>query len=310
MSEFYADIDALAREHEMLGKGFLGIALVITEQARIAGLPLDPDSLLTNGGAQVKGASGANVQAILNRYGITRRLTSEGGRTSRGGPKKMRAYVEFLNVKRGRGSVDLEEAMQFWLDRVRAYFAARPFVLELDAAHGMRGTVRRLIASVEARQKEISGATLVGTVVQHLIGAKLEVALDLPAGALARHGASVSDQSGRAGDLEQGDTVIHITTAPGSPLIEKCAHNLAGGRRPVIVTGRDRLTTADTLLTDAGLSDRVDVLDYEGFLAANVFELGRFEAQGRREAMERIIGRYNAIIEAREGDPSLCIELR
>lgn len=294
----------------MLGKGFLGIALVVTDKARNEGLPLDPKTMLTKGGAQVKGASGPRVQALLNTHGIDRRLTSEGGRTSRGGPSKMQAYVAFLNDRWREGPFDLDPVMEFWLDRVRQYFATRPFILDLDPALGIRGTLARLITDVGARQREVRGATLVGTVVQHLIGAKLEVALQLPVGSLARHGASVSDQSGRAGDLEQGDTVIHVTTAPGTPLIEKCAANLKAGKRPLIVTGRNRLQTADGLLADAGVSDRVDVLDYEGFLATNVFELGRFEATGRRDAFERIVMRYNLIIETLEGDPSLRIELR
>ncbi|HET8612390.1 MAG TPA: DUF4928 family protein [Sphingomonas sp.] len=310
MSGLLDELAALARDEQMLGKGFLGIALVVTDKAVREGLPLDPNSMLTAGGAQVQGASGARVQAILKTHGIGRRLTSEGGRTSRGGPRKMQAYVAFLNHHWREEPFDLAQVMAFWIDRVRDYFASRPFVLDLDAASGMRGTIRKLVAAVEHRQKELNGATLVGTVVQHLIGAKLEIALGLEAGALARHGASVSDQGGRSGDLEQGDTVIHVTTAPGSPLIEKCAANLAAGKRPLIVTGRNRLASADGLLDDAGLSDRVDVLDYEGFLAANVFELGRFERDGRQDAIKRIVERYNIIIDMLEGDPSLRIELR
>lgn len=310
MSDFFDELRGLVATEKMLGKGFLGIALVVTEQAQASGLPLDPETMLTDGGAQVKGASGPRVQAILKRYGIERRLTAEGGRTSRGGPKKMRAYVALLNAWHGKAPVDLEEVMLFWMDRVRDFFAGRPFAMEFDAAHGVYGMVRSLISAVERRQREAVGATLVGTVVQHLIGAKLEVALELPLGALARHGASVSDQSGRAGDLEHGDAVIHVTTAPGAPVIEKCAANLANGKRPIIVTGRNRLIGTGDLLGDAGLRDRVDVLDYEGFLTANVFEMGQFDPQGRRAALERIIDRYNGIVDLHEGDPSLRIEIR
>lgn len=299
---------ALARREEMLGKGFLGLALVITDQAMQAGLPLDPATMMTAGGGQVRGAGGGRVKAILDRFGIQRRLSSEGGRTSRGTPAKMRAYVAFLN-ERG-GTIDLQAALAFWIDRVRDYFASQPFTLELDPARGVAGVVRGLIAKVEARQQEVPGATLVGTVVQHLVGAKLEIALQAPVATIARHGASVNDAKGRGGDLEIGDTVIHITTAPGQLLIEKCGANLGAGLRPIVVTGRERVRSAQDQIADNGMADRIDVLDYEQFLAANVFELGAFTFEGRRRVFESIIERYNAIIDLTENDPSLRIRLQ
>ena len=220
----------------------------------------------------------------------------------------MRVYVAFLNDNRDRLSLD--DVLGYWLDRVRDYFASQPFVLDLDPAHGVSGAVRGLIAKVEARQRETPGATLVGTVVQHLIGAKLEVALGLEAGSVARHGASVNDASGRGGDLEIEDTVIHITTMPGQLLIEKCAANIAAGLRPVVITGRDRTKSAQDQITDNGLSERVDVLDYEQFLATNVFELGKFSREGRQQAFARIVERYNEIVDRVENDPGLRIEIK
>lgn len=297
----------LARAKDMLGKGFLGLALVITDKARTEGLPLDPDAMMTRGGGQVKGAGGARVKTILAENGIERRLSSEGGRTSRGTPEKMRAYVAFLNEARQDPLFDIEAVLRFWIGRVRDYFAGQPFVLDLDPALGMSGAVRSLIAKVEVRQRETPGATLVGTVVQHLIGAKLEIVLEAECGSIAQHGASVNDAKGRGGDLELGDTVLHITTAPGQLLVEKCANNINAGFRPIIITGRERQVVAEGLIADAGLSGRVDVLDYEQFLSANVFELGRFTAAGRREAIERIVRRYNELIDRVEGDPSLSI---
>lgn len=299
---------ALAREHDLLGKGFLGLALVITDLAATKGLPINADQMMTAGGGQVKGAGGARVRTLLDQHGIQRRLSSEGGRTSRGTPAKMRAYVTFLNER--AADLDVPAVMAFWIERVRDYFGSQPFVLDLDPALGVAGAVRGLVAKVEARQREMPGATLVGTVIQHLIGAKLEIALELPAGDVARHGASVNDAKGRGGDLELGDTIIHITTAPGQLLIEKCASNLNAGLRPIVITGRERTRSAQDQIADAGLADRIDVLDYEQFLAANVFEIGRFGADGRRRAFERIVARYNEIIDRVESDPGLRITIQ
>lgn len=93
-------------------------------------------------------------------------------------------------------------------------------------------------------------------------------------------------------------------------LIEKCAANLRAGLRPVVITGRDRTRSAQDQIADAGMTDRVDVLDYEQFLAANIFEIGRFAADGRRRAFERIIERYNQIIDRVESDPSLRVQIQ
>ena len=63
-------------------KGPLSVALVVTQQARNMGLPLDSEKLLTEGGGQVLGLGKSAVQAILYRHGIERVLAAEGGRTN------------------------------------------------------------------------------------------------------------------------------------------------------------------------------------------------------------------------------------
>lgn len=301
------DLMALAIKHKMLGKGFLGLALTITERAQRE-LPLDLSALMTEGGGQVRGAGGGAVRRILLSHGIERRLSSEGGRTSRGTPAKARALAEFINAHACDPAL-IPEIMAFWIARVRDFFAAKPFKLELDPALGVGETIRRLLDQAQKRQAETLGATTVGTVVQHLVGAKLEIRLGRPERSIAMHGASVNDASQRSGDLEIGDSAVHVTTAPSQLLIEKCATNARNGLRPIIVTSADRTTFARTLLSDAGIGTRVDVFDYEQFLAANVFEMGGFEPNGRKRALVQIVDRYNAIIDSVEGDPGLRIEL-
>ncbi len=309
MSDLMGRLAQLASDHSMLGKGFLGLALVITEMASTDGLPLDVGKLMTTGGGQVRGAGGGRVARILRAHGIERRLSTEGGRTSRGTPAKAIAYAQFLNENLAGCPDQLPEVMDFWIERIREFFAAKPFLLRLDPALGISGTIRALIVQVQERQKETAGATLVGTVVQHLVGAKIEVRLELSAGEIARYGASVKDDGRRTGDFEIGDTVIHVTTAPTQLLIEKCAQNIHQGLRPIIVTSAERLAVAKALIADNESEGRVDVFDYEQFLAANVFEIGRFEAAGRRAAFAAIIEQYNRIVSVVESDPGLKIEL-
>ncbi len=309
MRDLFDDLMQLAKDNDMLGKGFLGVALVITDIAKAEGLPIDTATLMTKGGGQVRGTGGDRVKRILSEHGIDRRLSSEGGRTSRGTPAKAMAYANFLNERLSATDVQLADVMQFWIARIHDYFASKPFVIKLDPALGITATIRELIKLVQDRQRETAGATLVGTVIQHLVGAKVEVRLGIGAGEVARHGASVKDDGRRTGDFEIGDTVIHVTTMPGQLLLDKCKDNVRGGLRPIIVTGSDRVAFAKTLLADSGFEGRIDVFDYEQFLAANVFEIGRFEARGRREAFAQIVDRYNLIIAEVENDPGLRIEL-
>lgn len=58
---------------------------------------------------------------------------------------------------------------------------------------------------------------IAGTMLQHLVGAKLNLLLDSP---LQHHGANVADDvSGREGDFIVEDVAIHVTTSPSEALI-------------------------------------------------------------------------------------------
>src|SRR6185437_6601886 len=113
--------------------------------------------------------------------------------------------------------------------------------------------------------------------------------------------------SGRAGDFFLGDVAIHVTTSPGEAVIERCRDNLNAGHRPVLVTGQQGLTVADALAGNKGLAGRIDVFEIEQFIALNLYELGKFAANGRRVAVNDLVERYNDIVEKFETDPSLKI---
>lgn len=67
---------SFAQHNKFRGKGALCVALVITRRAR-AGLPLEPEKLMTAGVGQVAGLGKAPVQAILARHSIERVLAEE-----------------------------------------------------------------------------------------------------------------------------------------------------------------------------------------------------------------------------------------
>lgn len=310
------DADALQKElatftsqNTFRGKGPLSVALVVTQHARSMGLPLDDKNLITEGGGQVLGLGKGAVQAVLRRHGIDRVLASEGGRTSRGSLHNMRQYVTFLNGLKQKGEVDLVAIETFWIERVREFFAGKPFKIKIDIAKSIRAVVRDVIAQAEERQKTAFGLYYAGAVLQHLVGAKLDCALG--EGKCEHNSFSTADSPGaRPGDFFLGDVAIHVTTSPGESVIAKCRDNLDDGIRPILVTLQRGLDVAEGLASNVGLGDRIDIFEIEQFVALNIYELGHFGADGRKTAVADIVKRYNEIIDEFETDPSLKIELR
>jgi hypothetical protein len=292
------------------GKGPLCVALVVTQHARgLLGLPLDAELLITEGGGQVLGLGKGPVQAVLNRHGIARTLASEGGRTSRGSLNNMRAYVALLNELHEQGPLDLDAVERFWIARVHEFFAAKPFKIRLDASRSLKAVFADLFKQAEERQKTAPGVYYAGAVMQHLVGAKLDCLLG--PGQLNHNSYSTADApTRRAGDFLVGDVALHVTTAPGEALIQKCRDNLDEGLRPVIITGKKGMPVAEGLASNAELGDRIDVFEIGQYLAANLYELGTFNADGRRAALDNLVECYNQIVDDVETDPGLKIELR
>jgi hypothetical protein len=221
----------------------------------------------------------------------------------------MEKYVTFLNQEAEEdGNLDLDQIETFWVDQVRAFFASKPFSLRLDGTLGLRAVVRNLMAQAEERQKEMPGTMFLGTMMQHMVGAKLDLLLGT--GVVEQHGSNENDEGeGRTGDFDTGDVSIHVSTAPSEALIRKCAANLDVARKPIIVTTKKGTIVAEGLAENAGIGERVDIVEFEQFIATNIYELGRFVPEQRSLKITELLQCYNSIVDAHETDPSLRIEL-
>lgn len=288
-------------------KGQLAAIIFASRLARRAGLPIDIEKgITTDGEGQVKGLGKAAVQQVLADYNITRVLAEEGGRTSRGSLGNIKNYLTFLNDIHSQGIADTAAIEAWWVDQAKAFFNAKPFALRFESGKSLRSVVRDLLSQAKKRQDESGGTMFVGAMLQHLVGAKLELAL--PNEYIVHHGFSVADApGGRSGDFEIGNASIHVTTMPGEAVIRKCVANLHAGRHPIIITLHDMLPAADAFASAQGVADKLDVLDAEQFIVANLHELGGFKSSERRVTVEALIDKYNAIIAHHETDPSLKI---
>lgn len=299
-------------------KGPIAALLVINrhalEKQRAGTLewPLNSDDWKTGKQGQVKGLGGPATQKILAEYGIERILASEGGRTSRGSMQLMLGYIELLNnFHQIHGSVDLSRCECFWINKANEYFERRPFVLSIDPQWGVRRAIRHLLAQAQNRQNEGAGTRFVGTLMQHMVGAKLDVLLG--EGKIIHHHSNQNDSgSSRSGDFDYEDMVLHVTNLPTEALLSKCIANLEGGFKPLVITSSKGAFVLETLLENFGnglYDGRVDILEFEQFIASNVIELGRFNAAGRKASLTKIIEAYNRIIATVEYDLSMKIEL-
>jgi hypothetical protein len=286
-------------------KGPLAVGLTVTRYAVKNGLPIDPASLLTEKGGQVATLGKSQVQSVLSEYSITQVLAEEGGRTSRGSIGNMRKYSAFLN-ELNPDHEGLKELESLWVERIRAFFSSKPFKLRFDTSKSMSAILRDVLSQAERRQKETRGVTMVGTVLQHLVGAKLDI---LTNGGVEHHGANEADaQSGRTGDFLLDDVSIHVTTFPGEAVMRKCRNNLDAGLRPILLTLGKGMQIAEGQAEQSGISDRVDIFDAEQFLAGNFYELGKFAKSKRELTARSIIEKYNSLIMRYETDQSLRIE--
>lgn len=217
----------------------------------------------------------------------------------------MKTYVTFLNnlsIKQA----DIIEIEKFWISEVEVFLNSKPFKLKYDPSKTLRSVIRGVLDQALRRQKEESGTQYVGAVMQHLVGAKLDLLTD---GNVSHHSFSTADnQTGRSADFLLGDTSIHVTATPTNALITKCAENIENGFQPTIVTTYKNAVAAEALAEAGGLENRIEIIEIEQFIATNMIERSKFDAKLRRSETTKLIEAYNRIIAGAETDQSLRIE--
>lgn len=299
-------LEKFKSDHMINSKGTLSVVLVITRNASTQNPPYKPENFLTPKGGQVSGLSRSAVQAILADHGIYRILAEEGGRTSRGSINLMQEYLFFLNELYKSSLLNFHEIERWWVDGVKAYFSSKPFGIKIDPSKSLRSIITDLMEAAFVRQRECQGTMIAGAVMQHLVGAKLEIVL--PGIKIEHKGFSVADApGGREGDFFIGDTSIHVTTAPSDALIRKCRDNLNKNLRPIIITSQAGVGGAGALAKNSDVDDRIDILEIAQFVATNIYELSGFEHAKRTVKIKDLVSAYNRIIDQTETDPSLKI---
>lgn len=273
------------------------------------GMPITDERLYSEGKSQVRGLSGSTISKILEQHGETRLFTREGGRTSRGTIFLAAAFRDVLNSTHALVSEPIDEKLisnqleAFFTQCVRLdYFDKQRITVELDYSKPVSSVVSDILKAAAERSDKPTGAVL-----QHLIGAKLQ--LRFPGVQIGNDRANAADlHTDREGDFQVGTTAFHVTTAPMEKLISRCAENKRAGYRPVILTLESKVIAARQMADNVGMSEQIAVQAAETFIGNNIEEIAIYDGDKIREGLARLIRTYNARINAIEIDKSLMID--
>jgi len=306
-SEFNHALIKFRDDNKVKTKGSLAAVLTLTRLFSRDSLPVRTESYITENAGQVRGLGGDVLRGILEEYGIKNKLAAEGGRTSRGTMGLMMAYVDLVN--RFHPTIDeFSELEQWWIDRVKDFFLAKPYKIDSDGSLSVKAMLSKLIELASKKQKDNPGTMYVGALYQHLVAAKLLMVLGDDA--FEVNGYSVNDEStARSGDFTIGDSAIHVTTAPTEALINKCHDNIMCGLKPIIITGHKGCEAARYIAEQRGIDKSLEVIELDQFMASNLYEWTRFKSGERRQKVSELVHKYNVIIDGHEGDPSMKIEI-
>lgn len=290
-------------------KGFPSVgvhagALVVLERLK-TDYNLDIDTHLAKGKAQILGLSARAVAKILQRFGETRPLLAEGGRTNRGLPGQMISLLKALvsanldAIAQDERVEALTELQRFLVSKVQEYHSRQRLKFIFDPSRSTAQLVKDLLLLATETGKR-------GAVAQYLVGAKLQ--LRFPHLPVSNDSSSAADvQSGRHGDFLVGDTVFHVTVAPMQSVYDKCKRNIQSGLRPYLLVSEEEEAGAKSY---ARLNiPQVSVESIESFVSQNLEELSEFSPKLRAKRIYELLVTYNARVDAIEADKSLMVDV-
>lgn len=286
-------------------RGNIAGGLVLIENLR-DNLSFDIDEHKASGSDQLKNASLRNVQRILERFGESRILLKEGGRTNRGLMRNLTPLLEALSETDVRRLSDEDRSTAF--DDMQAFLAER--ARDVFNAEKISFSYSRVIASREIVGKILDAAYergKAGEVAEYLVGAKL--ALRFPDYDIRNSAASAADdQTKEQGDFQINDCVFHVTVSPNSGHYDKCARNLSDGFRTFLLVP-DRILAGTRQNADLQANGRISVEAIESFVSQNIEELSDFAGSRVSENIKLLIHTYNERIAEVETDLSLQIKI-
>lgn len=303
---YYQWYEALEKDNNGLPDwGPVCTGLVILERLK-KNYNLDINYHRTDNGAQIKGQGISLGNSILKHHNIAMKLTSgEFGRTNRSSvptAQSLLAALELLHLdtlsqeERYHILTELQSRLLPTLLRFSDRF-------QVEAKYAPTLSTEAFIKGVLAKTTPKTS----GAVAQHLVGAKLE--LRFPDLAIPNHSASTADApTERSGDFFIGDTVFHVTMAPGDLIYLKCRRNLELGLRVYLLVPEKKIQEAVRKAISQAIEEDIVIKSIESFIGQNIDELGRFSTELLQQEIKKLIDVYNRRICVERLAPELKIE--
>lgn len=159
--------------------------------------------------------------------------------------------------------------------------------------------VRSILASARTAGKP-------ETVANCLVGAKLQ--LRFPDLAIDNKSADAGSRDQQFGEFQIGETVFHVTAAPGLRLYEECRTNINAGLKVYLLVSEASVVGARQNAEDIS-ADKITVNSIENFVSQNIDEISKFDPQEQRSQLAALLALYNQRVDAVESDKSLMIEI-
>lgn len=287
-------------------KGTISGALIVLERLK-ENFKLNINAhTAKKGKSQIAGAGHAALKKILADFGETRPLLKEGGRTNRG----LRGDIESLLNSLSRAGLQkhsimdrngiIEDLQRFLVAKIQEIHSRERLKVVYDRAQSTYEFIRLILAAAQATGKH-------GAVAEYLVGAKLQ--LRFPGIPIDNKISSAGDQQrGKLGDFRIGETVFHVTIAPGPLLYEKCQANINEGLRVYLLVPERRVIGTKENAEDISAA-KITVISIEAFVSQNIDEISQFDPQEQRSQLAALLALYNERVDAVESDKSLMIEI-
>jgi hypothetical protein len=286
-------------------KGTIAGALVVLERLKET-FDLSINAHTARGKSQIAGAGSAAFNKILAAFGETRPLLREGGRTNRGLRGDIESMLDALSKTdlhkqspKARNAI-ITDLQRFLVSKVQEIHSRERLKIVYDQSQSTYQFVRLLLTAAQATGKH-------GAVAEYLVGAKLQ--LRFPSMTIDNKISSAADQQrGKSGDFRIGDTVFHVTVAPGPLLYEKCLANINNGLKAYLVVPEGKVVGTKQNADDISAA-RVTVTSIEAFVSQNIDEISEYDPQEQRRQLAALLTSYNQRVDAVETDKSLLIEI-
>jgi len=214
--------------------------------------------------------------------------------------------AERLEKRAGRlttqQAVQLVEAFESWLiDQTWARAARKKLAVEIDLTKPGPVIVEDILRA--AYQKKTGGP-----VAQHLVGAKL--ARRFPGKKIENYPATApDDQLKPEAHFLVENAAFHVSVAPTSEHLQRCAENLVQGRQPYMIVPAAQVAKARAFAEDKKIEGKVAIVAIETFVGQNIDEMGGFHRGKVKLEMAAMLNEYNRRVAEVETDQSIQISI-